>query len=209
MRVVEMLCLANSRKHGRRCVAGILGDGSWVRPVSDTEDGSLAESACRLDTGRPIQPLDVVKLAVTRADPRPHQPENWLITDEPWKLLRTQATSDITSFLDQHAYDEPLIFGTRGRAVSWEQVLDRDTDHSLALVKVTRPSFSWSEWSPTQLRADFVYRGNSYDLPVTFEDLPPAGRSAADWYLTISLGEPYARQGNKCFKLVAGAIEIP
>ena len=209
MGVVEMLCLANSRKYGRRCVAGMLGDGSWIRPVSETEDGSLPESACRLDEGRPIQPLDVVELAVAKADPRPHQPENWLITDEPWKLLRTRAISDITSFLNRHICDEPSIFGTRGRSVSWAQIRIRGVDHSLALVKVTRPLFRWSEWNPTQLRAVFPYRGRTYDFPMTFEDRPPPGRSASAWYLTISLGEPLERQGKDCYKLVAGAIEIP
>jgi len=209
MTTVEMLCLANSRKYGGRCVAGILDDGSWIRPVSDSGDGSLPESACQLDIGRPVQPLDVVEITVTAADPRPHQSENWIVADEIWKLMRTRDGADVADFLDRHAYDEPLIFGTRERSLQWERILNAGCDHSLALVRVARPQFEWSHSSPTQLRANFVYCGHSYDLPLTFDEVPPVGRSAKDWYLTISLGEPYARQGDNCYKLVAGAIEIP
>lgn len=208
MPVVDMLCLANSRKYGGRCVAGILNDGSWIRPVSDSDDGSLPESACQLDVGRAVRPLDVVELAVAAADPRPHQPENWIVADETWKLARTRDLADIADFLDRRVYGEPLLFGTLATTVVWERILDGDLDHSLALLRISRPLYRWSDRDPTQLRAEFEYRGNSYDLPLTFEEVPPAGRSPADWFLTISLGEPFARQRNNCYKLIAGAIEI-
>ena len=86
-------------------------------------------------------------------------------------------------------------------------------DASLALVKVMEPEFHWSPSNPAQRRASFDIGGVSYDLPITFEfGLPAQGeashRSRSSWYLTISLGEPYARQGNDCFKLIAGAIEV-
>ncbi len=209
MAEIEMLCLANSRKHGRRCVAGVLTDGTWVRPVSATEDGALAESDCRLDAGRPVRPLDVVRFSVERDEPRPHQPENRLITDEQWQLLRSRDLADVASFLDGCAYDKPSIVGTTSRSVSWEEVQREGVTESLALVKVAEPMFDWSEYNPTQLRATFTYAGTTYDLPNTFEDALPLGRSSSEWYLTISLGEPFARQGNDCYKLVAGAIEIP
>ena len=209
MHTVVMLCLANSWKYGGRCVAGILPDGSWVRPVSDTEDGSLPASACQLDEGTSARPLDVVRLSLAGPDRRLHQPENWLITDEPWQLLRRREVPEVLSFLDRHAYKEASIFGTTGRSVNWERVLNHGVDHSLALVRVTRPRFRWSEWNPTQLRAVFTHRGETYDTPMTFEDRPSPGQSASDWYLTISLGEPLERQGHNCYKLVAGAIRIP
>ena len=45
-------------------------DGSWIRPVSDTEDGSLTASNCILDVGRQVRPLDVVRLTALREEQR-------------------------------------------------------------------------------------------------------------------------------------------
>ena len=90
MPAVEMLCLANSWKHGGRCVAGILDDGSWIRPVSAAGDGGLEASACRLDSGRAVDALDVVEIALAEPSPLPHQPENWTVADETWKLVGKQ-----------------------------------------------------------------------------------------------------------------------
>ena len=90
MPAVEMLCLANSWKHGGRCVAGILDDGSWIRPVSAAGDGGLEASVCRLDSGRAVDALDVVEIALAEPSPLPHQPENWTVADETWKLVGKQ-----------------------------------------------------------------------------------------------------------------------
>ena len=209
-----MLCLANSWKYGGRCVAGVRKDGSWIRPVSDTEDGSLTASNCVLDTGRQVRPLDVVRLSVLREEKRPHQPENWVIADEPWELLRGRTAPEVSDFLDSVAIGGPELFGTTTRSVTWEQIERSEVTDSLALVRAECPRFHWSSSSPTQRRASFELGEASYDLPVTFEfELPAQGEashhSQSSWYFTISLGEPYARQGNDCFKLIAGAIEIP
>lgn len=211
---IEMLCLANSRKPGGRCVAGLTKDGSWIRPVTATANGALSPRMCRLDVGRPIQPLDVVRLKVERHDPRPHQPENWIVADQPWKLRREAKLSEVTRFLDRMLTSEPNLFGTTTRKVAWAQIQANGPNSSLALVKAVRPRFSRSSLKPSQSRARFEYRGFTYDLPVTFDfDLPPERepdhRSAANWYFTVSLGEPWEEQGSDCFKLIAGALEVP
>lgn len=212
---VEMLCLANSWKHGHRCVAGVLLDHeSWIRPVSDTEDGSLSESACQLDTGCAARPLDIVRLGVREPRPRPHQPENWIVTDDQWTLRGSRTMPEVGTILDSVAVEGPDLFGTTSNRVAWAQIQDSELRASLALVEAVAPEFLWSPWNPTQRRAKFSLGGVSYDLPITFEfEFPAPGtrthRSQASWYFTISLGEPFAQQGNDCFKLIAGAIEIP
>ena len=108
----------------------------------------------------------------------------------------------------------PALFGTTRERVTWSQIQKSELSASLALVKAVGPQFHWSPSSPTQRRASFYLGGVAYDLPITFEfDLPAQGeashRSKSVWYFTISLGEPYLRQGNDCFKLIAGAIELP
>jgi hypothetical protein len=37
--MTEIVCLANSRKHNNKCVAGLnLKTGQWIRPITNTED---------------------------------------------------------------------------------------------------------------------------------------------------------------------------
>lgn len=214
MHEIELLCLANSWKYGGRCVAGVQKDGSWIRPVSDTENGALTATTCLLRGGRSVRVLDVVRLRVLGPDPRPHQPENWIVTDDEWVLLRGRKVHEVSEFLDSVTVQGPVLFGTATERVTWSQIQESESSPSLALVKVRRPQFRWSQSNPTQRRARFALGGVSYDLPITFEfEFPAEGEeshhSQSFWYFTISLGEPYARQGNDCFKLIAGAIEIP
>ncbi len=136
------------------------------------------------------------------------------MTDDQWILLRTRRVLDVAEFLDAVAVQGPELCGTTTERVAWSQIEQSGTDASLALVKAVGPQFHWSPSSPTQRRASFYLGGVAYDLPITFEfELPAQGeashRSKLAWYFTISLGEPYARQGNDCFKLIAGAIEAP
>lgn len=210
----EMLCLANSRKPGGRCVAGLLPDGSWIRPVTATEGGSLTSAMCTLDKGRPVRALDVVRVGVTQPEPRLHQPENWVITGKRWKLVETRNLDDIQDFLDEALTDEPELLGTKTNRVTRAQIQEHPPSASLALIKVNHPVFGWSPNKSSQRRARFEYHGVGYDLPITFEfDLPQQGeqrhRSNSAWYFTISLGEPWEEQGGACYKLVACALEAP
>ena len=210
----KMLCLANSRKHGGRCVAGLLPDGSWIRPVTATGNGSLTSAMCMLDVGRPVRALDVVRVGVERPAPRPHQPENWVITDKRWKFVDARGLSDVQDFLDGAVTDEPELLGSTTNRVTWAQIQEHPPPSSLALIKVHRPVFDRNPYKSSQQRARFEYHGVEYDLPITFEfDLPRPGkqrrRSNSAWYFTISLGEPWEEQGGNCYKLVACALKAP
>lgn len=214
MQTQDILCLANSHKHQARCVAGLTRDGIWIRPVSETEDGAISAESCMLDTGRPIAPLDVVRIPFAAPAPRLHQPENWIISDSAWKLVRSREIAEVHGFLESSTAATADLFGTRTDRVTWSQIQQGPPSNSLALVKAVRPTFFWSPRNPTQRRVIFSFQQTEYDLPITFDfDLPRLGEqrhnSECDWYLTVSLGEPFAAQGYDCFKLVAGALEIP
>ena len=81
MQALEILCLASSIKFGGRCVAGVrLDTGEWVRPVSDTPDGTLPRRQCVVDGVTvkvcPVDvPANVRGLPETVADP----PEVWVV----------------------------------------------------------------------------------------------------------------------------------
>ena len=208
---VDILCLANAwKKSPGRCVAGInLDDGSWVRPVSDTEDGELTVSQCTMDIGRQVAPLDVVRVYLKAPAPRPHQPEDWLISERQWRLRRRLDLREAKKILKKaHELHKDGIFGTTTDRVSLSQVDSlpgRRIASSLTVVRVTAPEFRWgNRWN--QRRAVFGHAGTTYDLAMTFEDRPPVGQSTSKWYFTISLAEPFY---GSCYKLVAGAIEVP
>ena len=169
---------------------------------------------CTLDVRRPVRPLDVVRVGVSRPEPRPHQPENWVITDRCWKLVDARDPSDVRDLLDGALTEEPELLGTKTNRVTQAQIQEHPPSSSLALIKVNRPVFGRSSFRPSQRRARFEYCGVEYDLPITFEfDLPQqderSHHSNSSWYFTISLGEPWEGQGGDCFKLVACALEAP
>ena len=221
---VKMLCMANSRKPKGRCIAGLLPDGSWIRPVSTPNGGAIEETQTVLDIGRPIQPLDIVKIPIRRAVARHHQQENQLIDNRPWRFLSDLSLRDegIADFFSKHAYDEDTLFGDPDRNMSWEEVKENKINHSLALVRTSHPIFRRLDNRNGQPRflSNFYYKDYGYRLPITivgFERQIPAikvdqmHKSESDWWFTISLGEPFKPQFRNekfCYKLIAGAIEI-
>ena len=214
---IEMLCLANSRKDGERCVAGLRSDGTWLRPVSTSKGGALTfEQIVLDDVGRSVEPLDVVAVPVEGPVPLPHQPENWLIADRPWRHLRSVAVGDVRDRLEQAEYSESTLFGTPHDALNTLEVPEGGISDSLALVGVQHPTFylrkRWGR-SP-QLRARFEYAQVDYDLSVTFaHDLgrdEPGRQSTSNWWFTVSLGEEYFNGSYFWhYKLVAGALRTP
>ena len=89
----RIVCLANSRKEGDRCIAGkeLLADvspGGWVRPVSDREDEAVNESERQYEDGDEPRVLDVVDVPLLKARPKGYQQENWLLDpSQRWKRI--------------------------------------------------------------------------------------------------------------------------
>ena len=213
---IEMLCPANSRKDYERCVAGLRGDGTWLRPVSTPQGGALTNGQIMLDeVGRPVEPLDIVAVPVERPVPLPHQPENWLIADRPWRHLRTVEVAEVRDRLEQAEYSESTLFGTPHDALNSLEVPEGGVRDSLALVGAEHPTFTLRDrWGRSpQVRADFEYAQVEYDLAITFEHelgRDEAGRkSASNWWFTISLGDELINSGYFWhYKLIAGALWI-
>lgn len=111
MPVVDLLCLANSYKHGHRCVAGLQTQGArWMRPVSNSGDGHLCRYQYRLSSSEP-EILDVIRIGLSNAKPQPHQPENWLIDDSPWQLISRPAPASLRLLLRSILEPGPWLFG--------------------------------------------------------------------------------------------------
>lgn len=221
---VSFVCLANSRKGGGRCVAGLRTDGGgWIRPVSQDPDGTLRRREYVLDDGSEAQLLDIIQVTVPAPRPEPHQPENWVLGARRWKLISRLHPRAAWKELAPSLKRGPNLLGNQSDRVSYSQLKRHPTDSSLALVKPSAVSWVISESvrRKRQTRARFRLGSVAYDLVVTdpqwesrlshcglgVHDRVAAGISARDRLLfTISLGEPFH---GECFKLVAAVVLIP
>lgn len=108
---VKMVCLANSRKTGGRCVAGKILDaegkaGKWIRPVGASATHEISELDLLLPDGEMAGLLDILEIPGQEQIPQGHQPENTRI--------------------------DPRFFWQRRGQISWEQ-LQGFVDHPAPL----------------------------------------------------------------------------
>ena len=213
--MAQIICLANSRKHGNRCIAGIdLADGRLVRPVSSLYDGAITVDMQRVE-GEIPQVLDVLEISLRDNGPDyGFQPENRLLGNEKWKQTGRVASEDILKYCESG----PTILHNALDHVPWNhlQSLPPSQWKSLQFVRVTDARFheTPSARGVLQVRAQFSYGDSSYDLVVTDSLAEQAVRASrpigADCALLISLGGPFPEDAPapQCYKLVAGVIEI-
>lgn len=226
---MEIICLANSRKQGHHCIAGLRTDGSgWLRPQGTVPDGSLYVGEIILPDATLPRVLDVITLSCSQYQPKPHQPENWRIDNLRWQLAARPAPSSLLPVLRAAIAHGPELLGSRSDRAPASDFLAQPALASLALVapENLRWRIGANHRGKRQTRACFTLCGVHYDLSVTAPDwedrlgaLPDGYHAAAAASLsltdtplfTISLGEPFDRDnsGNPCcFKLVAGIVVL-
>lgn len=222
---VDVICMAHSKKWGGWCIAGLRTDGAgWVRPVVESSYGQLYPSHMKLPDGSQPRTLDLLRIPFKEPRPSKSQPENWLVSTEPWTLLARPAPEAVLEGLDVALTPGPDLLGSENDRVPESYFERYPTASSLALVAPTG-----LQWHVTkdfndkrQLRAGFRLRSAEYDLGVTDVEYEKHTRSldfgthpftatstllpgASRIRLTISLGRPF--NGN-CYKLVAGVVLI-
>jgi len=216
------ICLANSKKYGERCVAGIEieqqtngrfklvrqnGKPKWIRPVTRSEHGSIPETWVK-----DMQLLEVQELNMYRACPNNYQSENVFFASNSFKKIR--CIDSKAAVLEKLKEDElPYLFGNCGKAVCKEKI--GELDYSLMLIKgekVTIYGKKHRPWKPPQLRILFRYKQHSYDLPITDIAFLEAYQQdhfiiekATAVYITVSLGIDVSGWH---YKLAAGIICI-
>ena len=197
------ICLANSYKHGGRCIAGIevvpQSDGSlvvvrhddgrpkWIRPVSMSANGEipnhLAES---------FKIFSLVKLTEVEPCPDKAHTEDVHCTRMeicPFELLPTKAF--LNQLLDtQHQ----AVFYYRGKGIP-ATIIDR-LDYSLMLIHPDNAcAYCDEERENSKYRMKFTYYGSNYDFPITdpvfleqFKKSPDSYVDLKGVYLVLSLG---------------------
>lgn len=209
------LCLANSKKYGERCIAGIEvkkdsgvykpveinGKPKWLRPISKFQHGAVSE-----DLVGGINLMDIVEIDVEAFCPNSYQSENATFRLESIKKIGNIRSSErnLDRLIDMNQCN---LFGNKGKAVS-DDVID-SIGHSLTLIKVDGFEVNRKD-SNGQLRMKFTFNGDSYDLPITdidfinrYNENDALLDNSNFIYLTISLGIFHNGWHSK---LIAGVI---
>jgi hypothetical protein len=209
-----IVCLANSKKLGAYCVAGVEQDTQdWIRPLGSGSHGAVTVSEQTLADGTRPELLDLIEVPLERPAPQPGQPENWELASGRWRRLGQLDNDDARDLLESLAEDAPA-FGTNERSVSVADVAAGEVACSLAVVRPERLRWTKRVWPEgTKIRAVFMHAGGRHDLPVTdpawlahFAHDAPGDYGHVDSeevYLVLSLGEP---MNDEHWKLVAGVI---
>ena len=219
----RIVCLANSRKGGARCVAGreIVGNGfgGWLRPVGGSNGAVARLERCYAD-GREPELGDAIELSLVKPERRrDHQQENWwLDRAKPWERLGRVPWRRLVELPDS---DDPLwtndpkadttyglnncIFASRMRGISTSLRFIHVEALSLHVVHNRHNS------EHDRLDGQFAFGAHEYRLAVTdsvceaeYESHAAGEYTLGECLLTISLGEPF---GTRCYKLIAGIIE--
>ncbi len=197
------ICLANSYKHGGRCIAGIevvpQSDGSlgivrhddgrprWIRPVSMSANGEipnhLAES---------FKIFSLVKLTDVEPCPDNAHTEDVHCTRMEICPFELSPTKD---FLDQLIDTQhQAAFYFRGKSIP-TTIIDR-LDYSLMLIHPDNACAYCDEGREnSKYRMKFTYNGSNYDFPITdpvfleqFKKSPDSYADLDGVYLVLSLG---------------------
>ena len=221
--VKRVVCLANSRRDGGRCIAGKeeLEDGGfagWIRPVSIDSDGALSEFERCYEDGNEPQVMDIVDIPLIYHRPAGHQQEDWLLNPNEclvkvgrveWSAL--ERLVDPTKPLWRNGYSSTQGLNDRVPHSVAETLQD-----SLRLIRVNGLTISVSNQEGDrrlrqQVRGRFRHSGTDYGLVITdphYEgegDLVEGDSQLGECFLTVSLGERF--KDYYCYKLIAAVIQ--
>lgn len=215
------ICLANSYKHGGRCIAGVEvspwpdgrmdivrhndGRPCWIRPVSMAENGEIP-----MQLAQGVKLLSLVRL--TDVVPCPHKAHA-----EDVHCSRMECCSNDNEFKDDFMSQliDPVhqaVFYFRGKAIP-AKMIDR-LNYSLMFIRPEKAgAYIDEEREKSKYRMKFTYFGSNYDFPITdpyfletFKKNPERYSDLKGVYLTLSLGLEF--EGFH-FKLVAGVFLSP
>ncbi|MBP0019952.1 MAG: hypothetical protein J7647_20665 [Cyanobacteria bacterium SBLK] len=235
MPTFEIICLANSLKHGGRCIAGFKTDGSgWLRPVSSQGEGTLYDEHYTLACGRKPELFSILKIECDRPHSRNHQPENWIVSDRQWEFVGWPTTLQLNQLLKkeiQKANHSSTLLGTQSDRISLERLQNDPSSASLCLIKPKHIIWKIDTFSnKRKFRVIFALNGIEYNLNITdsywrnllkrlddgeysckeaIEQLNLENFAPDKFLFTISLGEPFQIADDEsfyCYKLVSAVI---
>ena len=229
--IVTIICLANSRKPGGRCVAGKgiqhSRFGEWIRPVSARPGGELSHLDRQFSGGIEPSLLDVIAIPMQGKASHAYQVENHTIDDQIyWQHVRKSSFTEARSALDA---PQPDLWGTSFGS-SYSGINDRVPEsiapsfsYSLQLIEVHDLRIQVSAEGVSfgnmkrRVRGYFSYSHNHYALSITDPFVEAEYLAMQDGtyivgqaLLCVSLGELHqTSNGVFAYKLIAGVIFPP
>jgi len=138
--------------------------GEWIRPVNAQNDGAISpEDMALVGGGRP-KLLDVISVPLLEHVPeQPHQMENHQIDSrQPWTKQGVLGKHELPA-LEDEAFDIWRVGGKCRNDRVWDSSIHKGSK-SLLLI---RPESLTIDATPSQVRANFHYKGCAYNLAVT------------------------------------------
>ncbi len=216
----RLVCLANSRKHGAYCVAGIDVDtGRWVRPVSELDDGRVERRTMQIGETIP-RPGDLIEIPLADSGPDyGFECENRSILPGPWRRLEVLKPIELMTHCST---ERPILHtGENHVTVQYLRSLPFERRRTLQLVEAFElETFNGgpSAQGGSRWNASFVSAaGDRLNARITdlalIEKLENGYVPAGHCLVTVSLSMPYRKEGwdgdgDPCWKLVAAVIEL-
>jgi hypothetical protein len=218
--MTQIICLANSWKHGDRCIAGINSlKGQWIRPVSNLPDGRILKEM-RLIGGTEPALLDILEipLAKTGSD-LGFDCENRSVLPGQWRRVGQVPPG----YLNKYCSNEDYILHNDRRyvTVSFLQSLPLLQRHTLQLVKAVAFSvrsmgqrFEGSEkWEGSLITTHGQHLTATITDPVYIRRLELGHQPQRPCWVTVSLSMPWRPHDwegdDPCWKLIAAVVEPP
>jgi hypothetical protein len=184
MEFKRIVVLANSIKHGARCVAGIefgnrrkMGRAGWIRPVSGESEGELEPRHTKVEGDSSLKLLDVVDVPLRRYAKDAIHPEDWIVdTAHKWKPAGTLHPIALNG-LEEKPKNLWLESAAHTDRATGAFLLGSSSHQSLYLVRPVgfRVELSF-EHNPfkdkdkKKTRAKFMYCGQEYEMSLTDPD---------------------------------------
>lgn len=213
--MTQLICLANSWKHGDRCIAGINSlKGQWIRPVSDLPDGRIPKEM-RLIGGTEPALLEVLEIPLAKTGPDfGFECENLSVLSGTWRRVGKVPPG----FLNKYCSNEEYILHNDERyvTVSDLQSLPISQRRTLQLVKAVELSVrtvGQAKWEGSLVTATGQRLTAMITDPVFIRRLELGYRPQNPYLITVSLSMPWRptdwEGDDPCWKLIAAVVELP
>ncbi len=220
----RIVCLANSRKVGGRCIAGKVVPKlvEWIRPVSARPAEEISLTEMQYANGGLPHLLDILEIDHLQPNPKRFQTENHLIDPGVnWVKIGVFPRKDLNTSCDSpdslwNAHQNSY-WGKNDRIMSGET---NDLKQSLFLIRIDtseivvrdEDAFFGHSRGHKKVRVEFEYNGVDYRLPVTDPDMESKCQANDDGtypmvtscYTCISLGLPHT--DDFCYLFAAAII---
>lgn len=97
----------------------------------------------------------------------PHQPENWLIDNEPWQLVSRGLRKEFAPLLKTQLHSRPNLFGDSSSRISFDRFAGEPALSSLALIQPLKLSWVVNRTPENAHKARALFElGGTHRLPI-------------------------------------------